>query len=113
MFCTISSYKDKRRCPSCKKTKSVHRDYEEDDVYGAYSYSLSETKTIGHYADKQTKKYGAGKIEDMLQSQKTKKTEGGEELPTGMSRMSKPEDSPQWTKNGPSKKRRNVKRRKR
>jgi putative FmdB family regulatory protein len=56
IFCHMSEYKAKKKCPSCKKIKSVHRDYEEDNVYGGYSYSLSEAKTLGHYADKQAKK---------------------------------------------------------
>lgn len=112
VFCKISSYKEKRSCPSCKKVKPVNRDYGEDDVYGAYAYSLSETKTIGHYADKQTKKYGTNKTEDMIQSQKTKKTQGGGELPAGMSRINSSEDRTQWTKKETSKKRRHIKRRK-
>ena len=51
IFCHRSEYKSRKKCPSCGKIKSVHRDYEEDEVYGSYNYSLSETKTLGHYAD--------------------------------------------------------------
>ena len=68
----MSEYKSRRKCPSCGKIKTVHRDYEEDEVYGSYSYSLSETKTLGHYADKQSEKLGKRRVEDMIQEQKTK-----------------------------------------
>ena len=73
IFCHRSEYKSRKKCPSCAKIKSVHRDYEEDEVYGSYNYSLSETKTLGHYADKQTKKLGKNKVEDMFREQKTKR----------------------------------------
>ena len=49
----MSEYKS-RRSVSCGKIGRTG-DYEEDEVYGSYSYSLSETKTLGHYADKQVK----------------------------------------------------------
>ena len=106
VFTTLSKYKDRIKCPSCKKIKNVHRDFSEDNVYGGYSYSLSETETLGHYADKQTKKYGKWKCEDLKRSFKTKKVEGGRELPQGMSRMDKPKERPQWTKSEKPKKRR-------
>ena len=62
VFASFSEYKDRLKCPKCKKIKNVHRDYAADNVYGGYSYSLSETKTLGHYADKQSKKYGKWKL---------------------------------------------------
>ena len=43
---------------------------------------------------------------------KTKKTQGGGELPQGMSRMDKPKDAPSWTKDSVSKKRRPNRRKK-
>lgn len=96
VFSSFSEYEDRLRCPKCKKKKNVHRDYSEDNVYGGYSYSLSETKTLGHYADKQAKKYGKWKCEDMRKGFKTKKTEGGKELPNGMERIEPPKDAPKW-----------------
>ena len=98
VYCSIKEYKEKVPCPECANVESVYRDYEEDNVYGAYSYSVSEAKTIGHYADKQSKKYGKAKVEDMIRDQKTKKTQGGGDLPTGMSRMKKPQEKTVWTK---------------
>jgi putative FmdB family regulatory protein len=106
IFCHRSEYRDKKKCPSCKKIKSVHRDYEEDNVYGAYNFSVSEAKTLGHYADKQSKKYGKWKCEDMKRDFKTKKVQGGAELPDGMSRMQKSDGGVKWTKDEPKKKRR-------
>ena len=106
IFCHRSEYKERKKCPCCKKIKPVHRDYGEDNVYGSYSYSLSETKTIGHYADKQSKKFGKNKVEDMIQDQKTKKKDTlSEKLPDSMSKMSRPKDSPKWTKESTKKRR--------
>ncbi len=103
---SFSEYRDRLKCPSCKKIKAVHRDFSEDNIYGGYTLSLSEIKTIGHYADKQTKKLGKWKCEDLRKEFKTKKTEGGAELPTGMSRMDKPDGGVKWTKDSTSNKRR-------
>ena len=71
---------------------------------------VSEAKTLGHYADKQSKKYGKWKCEDMKRDFKTKKVQGGAELPEGMSRMEKPDGGVKWTKDEPKKKRRKKKR---
>lgn len=107
IFCHRSEYTDRKKCPSCKKIKPVHRDYEEDGVYAAYSYSLSEARTIGHYADKQSKKLGKNKVEDIIRNQETKRVDNlSEKLPEGMSKMEKPKDPPKWTKNPKKKKRR-------
>jgi len=108
LVCSMSDYSDKRRCPECKKSKNVHRNYAEDNIYGAYSYSLSEVKTIGHYADKQTKKYGNEKVDHMLGEQRTKKIDINKPLPEGMSRMDRPKDSVKWTKDESPKKRRRI-----
>ena len=112
VFRHMSEYKPKETCPACGKIENVYRDFEDDNIYGGYSYSVSETKTLGHYADKLTKKYGRWKCEDMQKDFKTKKTQGGGELPQGMSRMDKPKDAPSWTKDSVSKKRRPNRRKK-
>ena len=104
----MSKYKSRKKCPSCGKIKSVHRDYEEDEVYGSYSYSLSETKTLGHYADKQAEKLGKSRVEDMIQEQKTKtKDTLSDKLTDGMSKMDRPKDVKNWTKEKKSKRKRN------
>ena len=107
ILCHRSKYKDKIKCPSCKKSKMVYRDFQEDEFYAAYNYSLSEAKTIGHYADKQSKKLGKNKIEDMVREQKTKKVDTlSDKLPDGMQKMDRPNSSTKWTKDSTTKKRR-------
>ena len=107
IFCHRSKYKDKIKCPSCKKSKMVHRNFQEDEFYAAYNYSLSEAKTIGHYADKQSKKLGRNKVEDMVREQKTKKVDAlSGKLSDGMQKMDRPSSSPKWTKDSTTKKRR-------
>lgn len=73
--------------------------------------SLSECKTIGHYAEKQSAKYSKQQIEDIQESFKTKKTSGMEQLPEGMSRIEKPQESTQWARK--EKKTRDIKRKRR
>ncbi len=108
IFCHMSEYKSRKKCPSCGKIKTVHRDYEEDEVYGSYSYSLSETKTLGHYADKQSEKLGRRRVEDMIQEQKTKtKDTLSGKLTDGMTKMDRPKDAKKWTKEKKSKRKRN------
>ena len=107
IFCHRSKYKDRINCPYCKKKEAAYRNFQEDEVYGAYSYSLSEAKTIGHYADKQSKKLGKNKVEDMIRDQKTKKEDRlSEKLKKGMKKMDRPSSSPKWTKESTTKKRR-------
>ena len=108
----MKDYTDNQSCPSCKERKAVFRDFEEDasTVHASVVLSLSEVKTLGHYADKQTKKYGKEKCEEMAREFKTKKVEGGGELPTGMSRMERPTDAPIWPGTPTKKKRRKKKR---
>jgi len=106
IFCHRSEYKDKIKCTSCNKKKSVYRNFEEDEVYGAYNYSLSEAKTIGHYADKQSKKLGKNRVEDMIREQKTKKVDTlSGKLGDGMKKMDRPNSSPKWTKESTKKRR--------
>jgi len=59
---------------------------------------LHEAQTLGEYADKQVKKLGKAKVEQMRQDQKTKKRNTLEEkLPDGMS-MSSYEDTARISK---------------
>ena len=52
-----------------------------------YAFGLSECKTLGHYADKQSKIYGKEKCQKMSEDFVTKKDGGMDDLPTGMSRI--------------------------
>ena len=99
LICGMSEYdieSQKLICQSCNG--SVERDYTEDNVRGSVSLSLSDCKTIGQYADKQTSKYSQGQVEDIVENFKTKKTGGMKELPTGMSRIRPSKNKTKWTK---------------
>jgi hypothetical protein len=84
-FFTISEYNTNVRCDFCKSHKTT-RDYSSDNFYSSYIPSLSECKTIGQYAEKQSKIYGKEKCEKMRESFKTQKTGGIKNLPDGMTR---------------------------
>ena len=99
LFFTMSEY-DKQhktvKCPSCKG--SLIRNFLADNVRGVVSTSLSDCKTIGQYAEKQTAKYSKRQVEDIVENFKTKKTGGMEELPQGMSRIKPSTTKTKWTK---------------
>tara|TARA_R110002020_G_scaffold37499_3_gene113255 strand:+ start:5897 stop:6220 length:324 start_codon:yes stop_codon:yes gene_type:complete len=100
----MSQYTKKKKsanCPECKK-KGV-RDMSFDNIQGSVSFSLSECKTIGHYAEKQTEQYSKDQVDEILRNQKTKRVSSHEELPKGMERMGKPSDTAQWTSEGKTK----------
>lgn len=85
---SISEYDckmSKVKCPECK-SKRVYRDFAEDNIVSNYVKGLHEATTLGEYADKQTKKLGKGKVEQMRRDQKTKKQNNLEgKLKDGMS----------------------------
>jgi hypothetical protein len=99
----MSEYKAKKymRCSKCKKKAT--RDLSFDNVQGVVAFSLSECKTIGHYAEKQTSQYSKDQVEEIRRNQKTKRVSSHEELPKGMERMEKPSDAAQWTSEGKTK----------
>ena len=101
--CSMSEYEKKKyvRCPECRKKAT--RDLSFDNIQGSVSISLSDCKTIGHYAEKQTSTYSKDQVEDIRQKFKTKRVSSHEELPKGMSRMEKPSDAAQWTREGKTK----------
>ena len=107
--CSMSEYTKKKyfKCPDCKK-KAI-RDLSFDNVQGSVALSLSECRTIGHYAEKQTQKYSKDQVEDMRRKFKTKRVSSHDELPKGMSRMEKPSEPQKWTQD--EKKRRQTRRR--
>ena len=98
----------KVRCPECNKAKKVCRSYVDHNIQTNVAFTVSECKTLGHYAEKQTAKYGKYEVEDMRANFKTKQVEPAKELPEGMSRMERPKESTAWTRE--SKKRRKVNR---
>ena len=99
LVCMISEYNNnskKIKCSSCGG--AVYRDFSIDNIGGFVSVGLSDCKTIGQYAEKQTAKYGKQKVEHMMQQSKTKKTGGMDKLPKGMTRIEQSNDSIKWTK---------------
>ena len=99
LFFTMSEYDKKYKtvkCPSCKG--SLVRNFLADNVRGVVSSSLSDCKTIGQYAAKQTAKYSKRQVEDMVENFKTKKTGGMKKLPHGMSRIEQSTTKTKWTK---------------
>jgi len=99
---SISEYdcKTKRvKCPECK-SKKVFRDFSEDRITPNYVKGIHEVTTLGEYADKQTKRLGKAKVEQMRLDQKTKKDPktGLKELPTGMSRVKDYTETPRLSK---------------
>ena len=54
----------------------MDRDFETDNIGGFVSISLSDCKTIGQYADKQSEKYSRSQREGMIADFKTKKSGG-------------------------------------
>ena len=80
----------KLRCKQCG-SKKIYRDYSDYNLFVKYVPNLSECKTIGQYADLQTKKYGKEKCQKMLENFKTKK-QPTKPLPEGMKRIESPED---------------------
>jgi len=99
LFFTMSEY-DKQhkkvKCPSCQGP--LIRNFLADNVKGFVASSLTDCKTIGQYAEKQTAKYSKQQTEDIIENFKTKKTGGMKQLPKGMTRMKKPKSGTKWTK---------------
>jgi len=94
--CTMASYDETLEtliCAVCHSDR-IMRDYQEDSVNISYVPGLSECKTAGQYAEKQSKKYGKEKCQKMIEGFKTKKTGGMKELPAGMTRYTTPEEMP-------------------
>ena len=99
--CSMSEYTKKKKSVKCAECdqKGI-RDLSFDNVQGSVTFSLSECKTIGHYAEKQTSKYSKDQVEEMRRNFKTKRVSSPDELPKGMSRIEKPSDTTQWTSEG-------------
>lgn len=94
--CSMAEYQDQPVCPKCKKNKKVFRCFDVDSVHSHYVFGLSECKTIGQYAEKQTKLYGEEKCAKMREEfHKHRHQSGGiDKLPEGMSRPKNLTDNP-------------------
>ena len=107
---SMSEYSKRKyfRCPECQN--KADRDFSFDNIQGCVSVSLSDCKTVGHYAEKQSAQYSTQQIEDMVEGFKTQKQGGMGELPSGMTRMEKSPSTTKWNKE--SSKRRQVNKKK-
>lgn len=56
IVCPISKYSPKQKCPQCKKTKPVHREYLLDNLTGNIIKG-DEQITLGHLADRNRSRY--------------------------------------------------------
>jgi predicted nucleic acid-binding Zn ribbon protein len=98
LFFTMSDYDKKNKtvkCPSCQRF--LVRNFLADNVRGFVTSSLSDCKTIGQYAEKQTAQYSKQQVEDIVDNFKTKKVGGMKKLPTGMSRIEQSKNPTKWT----------------
>ena len=85
--CSIPDYNPNAVCAYCHSNEMVLRDFAKDDVHTNSRLSLSDIKTLGHYAERQTLEFGKYKVEDMRQKFKTKKDD--KPLPEGFKRLTK------------------------
>ena len=96
IVCSIKDYSSNQNCPHCNNS-NVYREYNIDNACINYINGLSEAKTLQEYAEKQTKKYGQEKCNEMRQKfveYKQNKVGGIKELPTGMTRYTNSDSMP-------------------
>lgn len=96
IICSIKEYNSNQSCPNCH-TKDTNREYNIDNSHINYIRGLTEAKTLQEYAEKQTKKYGQEKCNEMRQKfveYKQNKVGGMKELPTGMTRYTNSDSMP-------------------
>ncbi len=100
LIASISTYKDKQKCPSCNKI--CGRDYNDMlTLSSSVVKSDSELRTIGDLANRNRDRLTADQKADLdrkhTQYQDDKvKDELTKELPKGMSRIAKPKYKPKW-----------------
>jgi putative FmdB family regulatory protein len=84
-----SKYKPKEKCPKCKKTKHVFRDYKSDLPNGFVRLGLNDFKKLGDYAAKKTEKISNDEKDHLWFEQNKYKAPPEKELPRGMERARK------------------------
>lgn len=90
----ISKYKALKKCPECKKNK-MYRRYDLDNISGAVRLANSEIKKLGHLAQRNTERMSQDQIDSIYRKNnayKNKPNSAKKELPSGMSRVEKPEN---------------------
>ena len=95
-FFYISNYKERVRCPECKKT--CQRDYDDILTQGtSVKKADSELKTIGDLANRNRDRLSEDqRIALDKKHNEYKDTELEKELPKGMSKMKKPKKKIKW-----------------
>jgi len=83
---SVRNYKSVEKCPFCQKKDKVTRNFGVDIVHTSVRLHLSEIKKLGHYADRQSEKYGKEKCAKIADSFVAKKREPGK-LPEGATRL--------------------------
>lgn len=81
----IKLYSPVEKCLHCQSEDMVSRDFREDTVYTTVKLALSEIKTVGHYAERNTEQKGKYEVEAMREDFVTKKEE--KPLPAGFSKL--------------------------
>lgn len=97
LFFYIKDYKEKVKCPECKK--SCTRDYQEDmlSLNASVKKSDSELKTLGDLANRNRDRMSNDEKNALdHKHNEYKDQELAKELPKGMSRIKKPKTKIKW-----------------
>ena len=88
---SMSEYKDRQKCPACRKVKGVHRDYTNDPINAQVILGDSEIKTVGHLAGRNRDKMSDEEKTLIKQKSTTyleqRRLETNKNLPPGMKRL--------------------------
>jgi len=97
LFFNLSDYIDNPKCADCKK--KMKRSYQDDigSLYGAVKKTDSELKTIGDLANRNSDKLSDDEKIHLYKKHNNYKENIGSELPSGMSRIKKPQKKIKWT----------------
>jgi len=101
IVCSIREYKEKTMCPQCQSIDFVSRNYLED--LGSLNTSVikndSDLKTIGDLANRNRDKMSSDHKANLeSKHNEYKEQKSTKELPSGMSRIQKPNFKYRWSK---------------
>lgn len=97
IYCSISKYSDKQKCPQCKSTKT-YREYTTDlvSLASCIKKADSELKTLGDLANRNSDRMSDDHKQSLYMKHNSYKEDPNpRELPKGMSRIKKP-PKPKW-----------------
>lgn len=81
---SIADYSPKQKCPSCKSSKYVCRDYQSDNVTGRVAI-----RTLGALADKNSDKLSDDEKQALYRKHNEYRFQPKPELPEGMKRINR------------------------